>query len=486
LVLGAKMPKQSKDWFTVDTEGLRQLYSGKSKTIIVRELVQNPWDEDIKNCYLTISPSKYGKITIQVEDDSPIGFRNLEDAYKMFGFSYKRDNPNKRGRMDVGEKISVAMSISGEIFTTGGKVIFDKKGRTITTEKRDIGTLVTVVIEGDNEVRNELIDYAYNLIPPSNIKFWVNNELMPSRIPFKTITIPLTTEYLKNGKFVKSIKSTMVDIYKPDGTIASKKANYIHEMGLPIQEIDCEYGINVNQRVPMSIDRDSVSEAYLQDVYAEVLNATHELLTEQNVSSGWVRTASRDDRITKDALSSVRIKRFGDKSCVFDPLNPVANDDAISNQYNVIRGSEMSAMEWDNMRKFNLIPSTTELFGKTLVDAERVNPTPDMQKVAKLAQYIAQNALGLMITTSFIHLPGNAPCATYGNGHITFNTAKLSKAWFAGINDITNLPGIESILQLIYHEICHSAGMHTEQSYHESLCKVGAYMTTHPIDWGKI
>jgi hypothetical protein len=138
------------------------------------------------------------------------------------------------------------------------------------------------------------------------------------------------------------------------------------------------------------------------------------------------------------------------------------------------------------MRKFDLIPSTTELFGKTLVNAERVNPTDDMIKVSKLAQYIAKQALGLTITTSFIHLPGNAPCATYGNGHITFNTAKLSKSWFGGINDITNLPGIESILRLVIHEIGHEHGLHVEQSYHEALCRIGAYLTMHPIDWSAI
>jgi hypothetical protein len=486
LVLGAKMPKQSKEWFTIDTEGLRQLYSGKSKTIIVRELVQNAFDEDCKICSLTISKPRYGKITIEMEDDSPIGFRNLEDAYKMFGFSYKRENPEKRGHFDCGEKIGLAMCESGEIFTTTGKVIFTKNGgRTITKEKRDVGTLVTAICEGDEAVYDELIDYAYNLMPPTNMAFYVNNEPIRSRKPYKTITASLTTEYLKDGKFIKTTRKTTIDIHTPD-SVCGKPIKYIHEMGLPIQPIECEYDINVNQRVPLSIDRDCVSEAYLQDVYAEVLNATHELITDKNASAGWVRIASKDDRITKQALESVVIKRFGDKHCVADPTNPVANDDALANGHMVIRGSMLSKEEWVQMKEHDIIKSSTELFGKMLVDAERVNPTPDMQKVAKLAQYIAQNALGLMITTSFIHLPGNAPCATYGNGRITFNTAKLSKAWFAGINDITNLPGIESILQLLIHEIGHEHGLHTEQSYHEAICKIGAYLAMHPIDWNTI
>jgi len=44
---------KSKNWFEVSREGLRQLQAGKSKDFVVRELIQNAWDEDISICHLS-------------------------------------------------------------------------------------------------------------------------------------------------------------------------------------------------------------------------------------------------------------------------------------------------------------------------------------------------------------------------------------------------------------------------------------------------
>ena len=74
-----KKTNKTKNWFEVDVEGLKALQKGKSKTFIVRELIQNAWDENIKNCELDISYSK-GKINVIVKDDSPEGFKISGDS----------------------------------------------------------------------------------------------------------------------------------------------------------------------------------------------------------------------------------------------------------------------------------------------------------------------------------------------------------------------------------------------------------------------
>ena len=44
-------------WFEVDRDGLRQLLEGRDKSFVVRELVQNAWDEPgVTRCDVTLTP----------------------------------------------------------------------------------------------------------------------------------------------------------------------------------------------------------------------------------------------------------------------------------------------------------------------------------------------------------------------------------------------------------------------------------------------
>ena len=44
-----------KNWFEVSKEGLKELQLRKPKHYVLRELVQNAWDEDIKRCEVKAS-----------------------------------------------------------------------------------------------------------------------------------------------------------------------------------------------------------------------------------------------------------------------------------------------------------------------------------------------------------------------------------------------------------------------------------------------
>ena len=91
----------SNEWFEVDKEGFKALQLGKPKYHTVRELIQNAIDEKITKCVVVTSFNR-GTVTISVEDDGP-GFRNLKDAYTLFGATYKQANPELRGRFNLGE-----------------------------------------------------------------------------------------------------------------------------------------------------------------------------------------------------------------------------------------------------------------------------------------------------------------------------------------------------------------------------------------------
>ena len=88
-----------KPWFEVDKEGLKALQEGKPKRFVLFELAQNALDEEITLCNINID-YRYGFITLTVEDDSPEGFRDISHSWTLFADTYKRKNPEKRGRFN--------------------------------------------------------------------------------------------------------------------------------------------------------------------------------------------------------------------------------------------------------------------------------------------------------------------------------------------------------------------------------------------------
>jgi len=465
-----KMKTINRNWFEADVEGLRAIQLGKPKFYAIREILQNAFDESITECNVTITYTR-GKSTITIEDNSPIGFRDLKDSYTLFKNCYKRPDPTKRGRFNFGEKQAFSICESAIINTTSGTVIFDETGRHETNEKRKVGTEVSMIIEMTSEEYAEIFDYIKKLIVPVEIKFTLNSGVVKSSKPIQEFETKLLTELLKNNRMMCTRRNTKVSLHKPESK------SYLYEMGIPICEIECQYSIDVNQRVPMSSDRDTVSQAYLQDLFAEVLNHTYKDLTPEQSSSLWVRDASSDERITKDAVQQVIKQRYGDKVVVASPTDRISIDDAISKGYKVIYGTELSKEEWKNIRDNDVIQSSHEMFGKDNLgyDAELVEPNENMQKVAEFAKYIQKKVYGVEITVQFVKNKNAKTLACYGDRTLTFNASKLGMNFFE--SDTENFIVDSKILDLIIHELGHECGMHTQIEYHNAITKLGAELT---------
>ena len=91
--------RTSREWFAVSTEGMRQLHAGRPPWSLVKELVQNVWDESppATRCEVQVRPAEgNGRSTeVEVLDDGP-GFANIADVYTLMGTSAKQGNPSKR------------------------------------------------------------------------------------------------------------------------------------------------------------------------------------------------------------------------------------------------------------------------------------------------------------------------------------------------------------------------------------------------------
>lgn len=456
-----------KEWFSVDKEGLRVLQKGKSKTFVINELVQNAWDEDINKCIVEMRyNTNTKKITISVEDDNPTGFADITHSYTLFADTYKRRDPTKRGRFNLGEKQVIAICDSAVVSTTKGTVIFDENGRTETDEKRDAGSIITVVFDGTKKDFDGMEQHVRKLLPPEGITFQVNGIVHKPKKVFKSVKAKLLTEVLKDDSMQRTQRNTMVNVVEH----GSETSSYLFEMGIPVMPIETPWHLDVQQKIPLNADRESVRPAFVQDVYAEVLNEVYNDISDEQASDSWVREATKDDRIKKDAMKTVLKKRFGDNICTKNPFDPNANDNAMANGFNVIGGSQMSKEEWDKIKEYDLMQSSSELFGtKGLKEAKPVPASGGLQAFGKFCQKCAKEFQGNSINVKFVDTPGTNTRADYGGRTLRFNLALIPKSFF---NKITS----ENI-NLLIHEIAHEKGQHTQESYHREITRLAGAFT---------
>src|SRR5437763_5204885 len=102
-----RMTSMTTQWFDVDKVGLGKQAEQHGKGRLVGELVQNALDEPgLTQIAVTLALVPGRPLAeLAVEDDSPEGFRDLAHAYTLFAESYKRSNPEQRGRYNFGEKL---------------------------------------------------------------------------------------------------------------------------------------------------------------------------------------------------------------------------------------------------------------------------------------------------------------------------------------------------------------------------------------------
>lgn len=187
-----KMTKKS--WFEVSRKGLRELQAGKPKDFILKELIQNAWDEDgITYCRIRAYKNP-GIATISIEDDAPEGFKDLSHAFTLFSPTYKRSDPKKRGRFNIGEKQVLAICRAASISTTKGTIVFDSKGRHHRRLKRNEGSVISIIVPMNQKDFDEAIAKIRNYLPPKGIEMTMNGEPIEYREPKLIISEPLDTD----------------------------------------------------------------------------------------------------------------------------------------------------------------------------------------------------------------------------------------------------------------------------------------------------
>ena len=466
----------------VSSSGMRELHAGRSPWSLVKELVQNSWDEapEATVCEVEIGPgSGPGKTLISVTDDGP-GFSNIADAYTLMGASSKRASPIKRGRFNLGEKELIAVALEATIQTVGHTIHFPAEGgRQERRNRSKRGTIVHLTMPWKKAQRGELIE-RLKRFRPTECRLVINGEEVERREPILTQKATLQT-VLQNGvgePMRMTRRSTNIDIL---ARVANEA--WIYEMGIPVQSIDGQYDLDIQQKIPMPPNRDTIGKAYLQDVQAEVLNAMHEQMEREEFGDTWIRTAVEDDRIVPEAVQTVVKQRHGDKVAMWSS-NTDANMRAAEAGYEIVNPRAMSPEERKHVREHAGVESANDLFGRgPSVESKKVTPDSFKLAFADWVQNLGQTC-NLRVQVQFFSAPEAtvmASCtANTSNPIVRFNVGRLNDAWFCH-------RGPEQ-LALVVHEFGHALcdrPMEHGPGWGEACCRIAGKLAGKWMGEGK-
>lgn len=469
----------SATWFEVDKGGLAKLMAGKNKAFLLYELLQNAWDQNVTQVDVTVEKIEHLRCTvrIQVVDDDPDGFTDLAHAYTLFAESAKKADAGKRGRFNMGEKLVLAVAREARIVTTKGTVEFDEAGRHEKRLKRDKGSCVTALFNMTKADFEQVLKAADRVIVPPGISTRVNGRELPQRQPiaeFETVLPTLVAD--DDGVLRPSQRKTIVRVYETDGETA-----WLHEMGIPVVQTGDRYHVDVQQKVPLNMDRDNVTPAYLRAIRVAVLNATFERITKEDAAQTWVKEACGDERVADEAVRKTIGLRFGDNAVAYDASDVEGSKLSMSQGRQVVYGGHLSAAEWEMAKRAGVLPAAGTITpspkpyspdGPPLNVIPYKDWTAGMKRFQGFAIEIAQLLLDAKISVRFANQPDWNVLATYGiSRELTFNVARTTPDYFDG--QIKQ----QQIDDLIHEFGHHYSGDHLSSEYHDALTRLGAKFT---------
>ena len=453
--MGNPSSNNDRERFEVSTDGLRELQAGRAPWSILKELVQNVWDEapDATVCEVEVKETDDGRRTwVRVSDDGP-GFADPRHSYTLMAPTTKRADPRKRGRFNLGDKEVISLADEAIVETKGITIVFPKSGgREVKENGKDKGTIVTLIMPWHPKEIPALEKMLKRFQPPSECRLTVNGQEVARREPLAIRTVKLNTVLQAGpGQAMKEKElSTELWVLKPTAP-AGKDGGWLYEMGIPVQPTGQRYDVDVMQKIPMLQNREIVSKAYLQDIAAETLNAVYQTLTESQAKERWVSDALGDKRVdSQEVISTVASKKFGPRA-VWRSTDMESNRKAMEEGYNPVDPQQIPAAERGKLLSKGGLKTAEEMFGHTPLKDVEIAPDTEMTEFSRWVQDIA-GYVGLEATVRFVEDPDAkviAECtANTSRPRVTFNVSLLGKGWFG--------KRTSEQLRLVIHELGHA------------------------------
>ena len=465
-----------KSWFEVNKKGLEQIQARKGKAMLIYELYQNAWDENTPRVDATLKPIEgTRRYALTVSDECPEGFKDISHAFTLFAQSDKKSDPTKRGRFNIGEKLVLACCHSAQILTTTGCVIFNEDGTRRSSKNRtEKGSVFSAELKMTKEEYKEACQEVKRLIPPKNIITTFNGKEIKGRKALRSFVTSLPTEVSDDeGNLKKTARKTTINIYRPhQGEEAT-----IYEMGIPVVATENTFHIDVQQKVPLNMDRDNVTPKYLKTIRTFVLNHTFDVIDVEDSNTAWVQEATSDERCSEDAIKKAVELKYGKKAVIFDPSDPEANKLAVSKGYTVIPGAALSKGQWSNIKKTGAVLPAGKVTpsSKILSSTDGVPPIPrskltkQQTRVVLFSERLGKELIGSEIRVEVTKHNEKAR-AWYGGRVMTYNLSRLGNGFFSSFPN-----NIEEVIDLCIHEFGHElSGDHLSDAYYRALTKYGA------------
>jgi hypothetical protein len=204
------------------------------------------------------------------------------------------------------------------------------------------------------------------------------------------------------------------------------------ELGVPVQELaeNIRWNIDVRQKVPITTSRDVVSDAYLQKLYAVVLDNTIDMINGDDASSNWVGDAMIrcDESSTRVVLEQI----YGtDKVMIESSNDHRANEKAIDAGFKLIPSGTFDKSVMNNISKEQgIIKYAGKVYETTFGDAKDVTLTPALERFAQVVESVGKDVTGKTITCEFFSMN---PCSDIANAlgtTISWNVGLLGKRFF--------------------------------------------------------
>ena len=477
---------RSEGIFDIDVSGFRQTLKRRGDhwgAFVLAELLQNSIDEDGVNEVKIDFTFEGRAATIRVEDDAPEGFQDLSLAYTLFAPSTKRDDPTKRGIFCIGEKMVIALCKTAKITTTKGCVEFDvAKGHRDKRRKRtERGSVFEGVIPMLRAEYDAAVDYMKSIIPPRDIDIYFNGEVLECREPYKIVAVNALPTVIggEDGNLKRTARNTTVELHE----VREGEIPHLYEMGIPVMEIpDDEYHYDVQQRVPVNFERNSVPPAFLKKIRPVVLNAVHKTVVPGKARALWVTDALESGQSEPEVVRDIAKKRLGDKAVKRSLQDSEANNKAIAAGYNVVHGRQETKAVWSAIKQaeevleetfipvaHDVTPSHLSWKPEAAPSLPEDKKTDDMSRVRAYMERVASALVGEVVEVRLVDHPSASYVAAYSRRHLSLNVPKLEKKFFS-----SPTPGVE-VDKLLIHELGHHySENHLSSDYHEALCLLGA------------
>lgn len=306
------------NWFDVSKEGLAKILDRYGRHRVIAELISNSFDADAQHVSVVLEPvARRAKAVLTVTDDSEKGFQNLNHSWTLFAESSRKEDVEKRGRFNLGEKLALSICETASIVSTKGGVRFDAQGRTLIRQKTDKGTVFSATIDMNREQIAEALDYCRRIVPPKNIALSINGDHVRWRTATSQIEAPLQTEKADDLGYLKpTVRKTLVKFYE----IRPGEEAYLYEMGIPVVPMSGgeRWHVDVSQKIPLNMDRDNVTPSYFRTVRSLLLNTMKNSLKEEDATQPWASHALEHADTDPEAAGAVIKARFN-KPFVADP-----------------------------------------------------------------------------------------------------------------------------------------------------------------------